>query len=112
MPPQRGKAQLVFPPEMHYLDRGNGGKRPRGVLPGDSRFYADILWNDLPKRGLRQLMDGGSPNEYTDLFFDGADNRVLRYCADFENPHTAHGYGRTGESIHSLTGLLAPLVYA
>ena len=105
------KLNWFFHQEMHYLDRETAEKTARECYPEIRDFTYDILWNDLPKEVQEQFMDrGGSPMSTLICSFDGLhDNRVLRYCADFE-AHTLHMDTQTeaGEkvSVH-FTGLLA-----
>ena len=105
------KLNWFFHQEMHYLDRETAEKTARECYPEIRDFTYDILWNDLPKEVQEQFMDGGGiPMSTLICSFDGLhDNRVLRYCADFE-AHTLHMDTQTeaGEkvSVH-FTGLLA-----
>ena len=106
------KLNWFFHQEMHYLDREIcAEKTARECYPEIRDFTYDILWNDLPKEVQEQLHGrGGIPMSTLICSFDGLhDNRVLRYCADFE-AHTLHMDTRTeaGEKVSvRFTGLLA-----
>ncbi|MFR4941916.1 MAG: hypothetical protein ACLUBP_09260 [Faecalibacterium prausnitzii] len=105
------KLNWFFHQEMHYLDRETAEKIARECYPEIRDFTYDILWNDLPKEVQEQAHGrGGIPMSTLICSFDGLhDNRVLRYCADFE-AHTLHmdTQSETGEKVSvRFTGLLA-----
>lgn len=92
--------------EMHYPDWDTPEKTARR----DSGFYIRYFGNDLSKERQEPLLRGGNPvNALIGSFDCLHDNRVLRYCADFE-AHTLHMDTQTeaGELVSvRFTGLLA-----
>ena len=97
------KLNWFFHQEMHYLDREIAEQTDReGVLSGNPRVYIRYFVELPTQRSAgTTYRRGGNPVSTLICSFDGLhDNRVLRYCADFE-AHTLHmdTQTETGEKV-------------
>ena len=96
---------------MHYLDREAAEKAAQECYPEIRDFTCDILWDGLPKDVQERLMDeeASTVSELDSSFDSLHDNKILRYCADFE-ARTLHmetqSYSGEKLSIH-FSGFLA-----